>query len=146
VEQSVVRYTYYQNPKKVVSKEKFRRKFGVTVEDLDDLYEQYLISAEYKNHFSSLRYDYNIKLYKKMTHSSSHLHIGPLGNVCIPSDHIIDPYSFMINIVYWFYPDVWVNHINNNSFEYISISDDQFLSSNIFTDLERKNLFLSRTK
>lgn len=120
----VIRYAYYENPRRIKSYEEFLIEHfpddfgqdGIVDEEQIFLrdYEQYKMEALLKETVTPIRYDYDLENFMPIVHPISHIHIGHNNNVRIPINKILTPLKFIIFVVRNVYRKKWLSVIKEN--------------------------------
>lgn len=145
-----LRYVYCQFPYDFPTYKTYLKNNGYEYnevrEEFRDDYEQEVSEAEIKKICIYIRYDYDPLLYVPMVHAASHIHFGN-NTIRIPISRIISPCSFVQFILKHAYYDQWCSLMKNNDFKSefsrIKNSCTSLLNSEIFKDLDIKELYLT---
>ncbi|GAG63475.1 unnamed protein product [marine sediment metagenome] len=146
-----LRYVYCQFPYDFPTYKTYLKDIGHDYDEVRDKfredYEQEVNEAELKKICIYIRYDYNPLSYKPIVHAASHLHFGNNNTIRIPISRIISPCSFMLFILKHAYYDQWSSLMRNSNFnsEFLRIKNSctSLLNSEIFKDLDKKELYLT---
>ncbi len=146
-----LRYVYCQFPYDFPTYKTYLKDIGHDYDEVRDEfredYEQEVNEAELKKICIYIRYDYNPLSYKPIVHAASHLHFGNNNTIRIPISRIISPCSFMLFILKYAYYDQWSSLMRNSNFnsEFLRIKNSctSLLNSEIFKDLDKKELYLT---
>ena len=92
----VIRYAYYENPRKIKSYDEFINELFpeefIDYSEEEPLflrdYEQYKMEALLKESITPIRYDYDLENFLPIVHPASHIHIGHNNDVRIPINKI----------------------------------------------------------
>lgn len=116
-----IRYAYYNVPYEVETYKEFLNGEGFSYNDVEDefieIYEQYIAEAELKNQVIPIRYDYDLKGYKPIIHTSSHMHIGHNNDLRIPCNKIFLPQVFITFIIRHVYFNEFEKRMNDDIFK-----------------------------
>lgn len=146
-----LRYVYCQFPYDFPTYEVYLKNIGYNYDEVRDKfrgdYEQEVNEAELKKSFIFIRYDYNPLSYKPILHAASHLHFGNNNTIRIPISKIISPCSFVLFVLKQVYYNEWIRLMGNSNFKNkflnIKSSCTPLLDSEIFKDLDKKELYLT---
>lgn len=153
----LIRYAYYENPRKIKSYEEFLIEhfpedfleedfFGEEQLFLRD-YEQYKMEALLKASVTPIRYDYDLENFMPIVHPISHIHIGHNNDVRIPINKILSPLKFIIFVVRNVYRKRWLDVVENNKElkDYILTLKNKSnpLSDGYFNNEEERLLYLT---
>ncbi len=99
-----VRYAFFQNPQEYIDYGEYILEFVkedllVVGELFREEYEQYLTELQINSASIPIRYDLDVKNYKALIHSVSHIHIGHMNDVRIPCNKIISPKKFALFVI-----------------------------------------------
>ncbi len=153
-----LRYAFIQNPNTFVTKNDFLMTLfeeKEIVDNYDELiaeikeneFEQFQIEQDINSEAHIIRYDYDSKNYKKLTHSASHLHIGFSESMRIPIKSILTPLEFVFFTVRHSYSDYWESSFNKiHDFEAMLLKEKNIcpiLTSVFWHNDEESDLFIS---
>lgn len=146
-----LRYVYCQFPYDFPTYKTYLKSNGYDYnevrEEFRDDYEQEVSEAEFKKICIYIRYDYDPLLYKPILHAASHLHFGNSNKIRIPISRIISPCSFVLFVLKQVYYKEWIRLMGNSNFKNkfldIKSSCTPLLDSEIFKDLDKKELYLT---
>lgn len=112
----ILRLAYYPTIKDVSYSDFLEEIIGIDIDicggEFMEEYQQYLSEQEVR-FVSPIRYDYNVKLYKRIIHSASHLHLGYEENLRIPVNKILSPSAFVKIVLQYYYYDKWKTKIDD---------------------------------
>ncbi|ELY8226438.1 DUF2290 domain-containing protein [Enterococcus faecalis] len=150
VEKGNIRYAYYEKTRDYKTYSEFLTDLDFNYSDVGEeflgYYEQYISEAKLKTSVTPIRYDYDIKNFKSVSHPISHFHIGFNNEIRLPVDKIILPVDFVMFILQNVYPAVFKKCYDENlilSEFRTSKSKCEILSIDHFCDDTKKRLFLS---
>lgn len=145
-----LRYAYYESPSEHISYNDFLDSIGFNIEEcgyeLNEEYTQFISELELKKSVTPIRYDYSLDQYKELIHPVSHLHIGQLNEIRLPTSFIMTPLNFVAFVVRHIYWHQWRHFMTDDALK------ESYLSSNgsrmsidleIFSPTEKRDVFLN---
>jgi hypothetical protein len=154
-EAGVIRYAYYQSSREIITYEDFMKQYGFNEVDflLDPYeekpfyrdYEQLISEAKISNSVTPVRYDYNTMQYTKITHPTSHIHIGHENQVRIPLSIILTPQAFVCFVIRHIYYNQWKIAMDNPEFVELFLSAKGAcirIDTEFFDEDEKRDLHL----
>jgi hypothetical protein len=119
-----IRYAYFQNPNQFKSYEDFLdllRQQNIIEEEtnleigdtLFNDYEQFLIEQQLNSNATSVRFDVDMKGYRPMIHSTSHVHFGHNNMIRVPCNKFITPLNFVVFVLKHIYYYEWKEIVSN---------------------------------
>lgn len=118
-EASKVSMSYLGCPYDSMTMDEFKESYGAdTVDDeVEELYEEYLSTADIKRVPNYFRYDLEISSYREGEHPLAHMHCGLMESVRIGVGKELDFMSFSAFVLRQMYIDKW-NIVLNNKDDY----------------------------
>lgn len=115
-----LRFAYYENPYNYYSYSDFLNfELELSYEECGDIfladYEQYVSEAKMKNTVIPFRYDFDgdVKKYKELIHTGSHIHIGHNNEIRFPTKKLLTPLGFSIFVLRNKYPLEYENALKD---------------------------------
>lgn len=145
-----LRYAYYESPSEQISYEDFLILFDLDIQEcgyeLMEEYTQYISESELKTSVTPIRYDYSVEQYSELIHPVSHVHIGQLNEIRIPTSFIMTPLNFVAFVLRHIYWNKWRLYMENDELRehYLnSYSSTTTISSQNFSLEEKRDIFLN---
>lgn len=162
IEKNYLRFSFIENPNFNYTKYDYLKisypdedVYALSEDEISELineneFEQFLNEQEINSNLIYIRYDYDIKGYKPLLHSQSHLHIGFNENSRISASIVFTPLQFVTFCIKQSYYDLWKIHFESIDVKVISsqlnsiknqcpkISDKK-----IWDDIERNEIYIS---
>jgi hypothetical protein len=111
-------FAFLESPMNVVSLADFARSLGATRAAekyrFQVQYDEYVATAEAKDHVSPIRFEYDLEAYESGKHPIAHVHIGCENDIRIAVDKILTPASFVFLVLRLHYPDAWLRVLSSN--------------------------------
>lgn len=150
IDEGVIRYAFYENPRSYPVYEEFLISLGFTYEECGDEffvdYEQEMEEAKLKRNIMPIRYDYDHRLYDSFKHSISHIHFGHNNETRVSTSTVLNPAKFVSFVVRNVYPKVWNNAFQDDYFRDLCLSAKRAchpVKDNFFDDIERGLLHIT---
>lgn len=145
-----LRFAYYESPSEQISYEEFLTEYELDISecgyDFIEDYSQFISEAELKKSVTPIRYDYSFEQYSELVHPISHLHIGQLNEIRIPTSFIMTPLNFVAFVIRHIYWQKWrflVEDIEIKELYLSSHNSKILIDSNEFSSIEKRDLFLN---
>lgn len=105
-------YSYYACPLEIPTFQSFLTSQGLANSqknraENEDAYQLIIETAEVRDHFIPMRYDFDSSSYRKCTHPAGHIHVGLDNNIRIATRRRLTPLSFILMVIRQHYPENW---------------------------------------
>lgn len=136
-----LRYAYYESPIEQISYEDFLELYELEIHDCGyefiEEYNQFISESELKKSVTPIRYDYSVEQYVELIHPISHLHIGQLNEIRIPTSFILTPLNFVAFVVRHIYWHKWRFQVEDEEIRELYLNSH---TSRTLIDLSRFSL------